>query len=191
MKNYVIGALVLLSIILGGITYYQHRKLSDVQVITHTDTVTVETVQYDTIYPTPITLIETIYDTITITGEYSDVGDLIGSSPTNIVTDYFATRHYDDVLKDDSAGYSRSELWISQNRLIDRKFYFQARSKDKVITNYVSEPEFYLMPSIMLSVDGLGLESMFVYRAKNKRLYGLKVGVMQNPYVGIGYGFVF
>jgi hypothetical protein len=148
-------------------------------------------VQYDTIFPTPITLVETVYDTITITGEYSDVGDLIGSSPTNIATDYYAMRHYDDVLKDDSAGYVRIQSWVTQNKLADRKLYFQARSKDKVITNYVNNAELYFMPSLMASRQSVGISGGLIYKSRLNRLYSLEVGYFENPYVGIGYGFVF
>ena len=152
-----------------------------------TDTVIVESVHYDTIYPTPITLVET--DTVTL----SEVDTVYFNNPVSlgVAKKFFSYNYYDDVLKDDSTGYVRIKSTVHKNTLEDRELFFEARCQDKIITRYENKRELYFMPSLMASPTSLGVHGSLKYKDKKYRLYGLNFGFFKEPFVGLGLGFRF
>lgn len=66
-----------------------------------------------------------IYDTITKTDTIYEV--------KSIVSDYFATRHYTDTLKDDESAFLSVDYSLSQNKMLGFNYAFQNRRGDRVI----------------------------------------------------------
>lgn len=182
--------LVLICIILIGIIAWMWKRPVDVVTEIVTDTVYVETTVYDTVYPTPITLVETVYDTIVTTEDYSDIGDMMTES---VLAEFYATKFYDDTLKDDSDGYVRIQSKIRENSLVDRKLFYESRYKSPVITQYVTQKDWglYFMATLMAGKQASGFSGSLIYKDYNSRLFSLEIGYMGNTYVGIGYGFRF
>lgn len=186
-------AIILVTILLAIIAVQQFaiRKLRNVNNVMQADTVVQHVTHYDTVYPTPITLVSTVYDTIidTILVGGDDIGGLLASSPTEIERDWRAVRSYDDVLKDDSTGYVRVQSTVSHNRLMNRRLFFESRCQNRTIT--INKPELYYTFSLMASKQRNGISGGIIYKDLNNRLFRLEIGYLQEPYIGLGVGFSF
>ena len=191
LKNKILIILSFVCAFLAVILVWQRQTIRELRrkpPITQVDTVVKHYTHYDTVYPSPITLVRTEYDTII---EKDTVIHTISSD--SLIKDYYATRYYDDIMKDDSTGYARSGLWISQNKLIDRKFYFEARCQDKYITETIQDNSMrlYFTPSLMVSRYQVGIQGSFILTTKKDRMLTIGGGYFSEPFLSAGIGFKF
>ena len=176
----------ILCIIIGGIGYRCTFPCTNNDIM-WTDTVYVSTVSFDTIIqikpvPVKITEYKTIIDTVWMT---------LPVDTTEILTDYHRIRFYDDVLKDDSAGYVRLKESVSQNVLFDRVLYFESRCEDKIITNTISPTGLYAIGGAGWGTGAPIISVGVLYQNDKMRLKGLEVGYFYKPYIKLNYGFRF
>ena len=184
MKTKHIIFICILCTIIGAIGYRSLFKCTENEII-RTDTVYVSTVSFDTIIqikpmPTYITQVQYSIDTL-----YHDVDTAF------ILRDYFATRFYDDTLKDDSEGYVRITESVTQNTLFDRMLYFESRCTDMVVTNTISNTGFYALGGLGWSQRAPIVSVGVMYQNKRQRLYGLNLTYLDRPVLLFQYGIKF
>ena len=184
MKTKHIIFICVLCTIIGAIGYRSLFKCTENEII-RTDTVYVSTVSFDTIIqikPIPTYITQVSIDTAYL---YHDVDTAF------ILKDYFATRYYDDTLKNDSEGYVRLTESVSHNAIFDRMLYFESRCTDKIITNTISPRGLYLVGGLGASKGGMGFSGGVTYLNAKSRLYGAEIGYMANPYIKLNFGLKF
>ncbi|MBW1614436.1 MAG: hypothetical protein JRJ57_10800 [Deltaproteobacteria bacterium] len=165
------------------------RELKRKPPVTLIDTVVMHYTHYDTVYPTPITLVRTEYDTI----YRSDTVWTDDPVTREIAENYYATRYYDDVLKDDSTGYVRIQSTVRENTLTDRRMFYEARCQDKYITETIQDNSMrlYFTPSLMVSRYQVGIQGSLILITEKDRMFTLGGGYFTEPFVSAGIGFKF
>ena len=151
------------------------------------DTTYVETIKWDTIKVPEITYVPkwrtkvvTKHDTI----------------PTNIDTalilkDYYSKYFYSDTLSIDTIGSIVINDTITQNKILVRapkvNVLIPTITKEIKITEVINEREFYYGVGLHGNNEQLNyLGGEFMYRTKNKQVYGIGVGINQDlkPIIG-------
>ena len=146
-----------------------------VTIETKWDTVEVEKVSY---IPKWRTKVVTEYDTIP-----RDVDTVA------ILKDYYARYFYTDTLTLDTLGYVVLNDTITKNSILNRSFISTIKIPTTIITKeiYLNKREFYWGLGVHGRPDQLNyVGGEFMYKAKNKQVYGLGVGLNQDlqPIVG-------
>ena len=143
--------------------------------IANTDTVYIHSVTYDTIIqekPVPVLKyvpVDTAY----------------------IIAQYFSVKYYDDILKDDSTGYIRLKEKVYKSEILDRELYFESRCENTIITNTIKPSGLYGVASIGATRDIISPSVGVLYLTPQERLYGLKIGYLNNLYFELSYGVKF
>lgn len=114
-------------------------------------------------------------------------------SSDSLIKDYYATRYYDDILKDDRTGYVRIQSTVNKNTLTDRRLFYEARCQDKVITKTVQDNsmDLYFSPSLMVSRNQVGIQGSLILATKKDRMFTIGGGYFSEPFLSAGIGFKF
>ena len=140
-----------------------------VTIETKWDTVEVEKISY---VPKWRTKVITEYDTIP-----RDIDTV------EILKDYYARYYYTDTLTLDTLGYLVLNDTITKNNILSRSFTSQIQIPTTTITKeiYLNKREFYWGLGVHGRPDQLNyVGGEFMYRTKNKQVYGLGVGLNQD-----------
>jgi len=140
-----------------------------VTIETKWDTVEVEKISY---VPKWRTKVVTEYDTIP-----RDIDTV------EILKDYYARYYYTDTLTLDTLGYLVLNDTITKNSILSRSFTSQIQIPTTTITKeiYLNKREFYWGLGVHGRPDQLNyVGGEFMYRTKNKQVYGLGVGLNQD-----------
>jgi hypothetical protein len=140
-----------------------------VTIETKWDTVEVEKISY---VPKWRTKVVTEYDTIP-----RDIDTV------EILKDYYARYYYTDTLTLDTLGYLVLNDTITKNSILNRSFTSKIQIPTTTITKeiYLNKREFYWGLGVHGRPDQLNyVGGEFMYRTKNKQVYGLGVGLNQD-----------
>ena len=107
----------------------------------------------------------------------------------SILKDYYAKYYYTDTLTLDTLGYLVVNDTITQNSILSRRFESKVQIPTTTITKeiYLNNREFYWGLGVHGRTDQLNyVGGEFMYRTKNKQVYGLGIGLNQDlkPVVG-------
>jgi hypothetical protein len=107
----------------------------------------------------------------------------------SILKDYYAKYYYTDTLTLDTLGYLVLNDTITQNSILSRRFESKVQIPTTTITKeiYLNNREFYWGIGAHGRTDQLNyVGGEFMYRTKNKQVYGLGIGLNQDlkPVVG-------
>jgi len=107
----------------------------------------------------------------------------------SILKDYYAKYYYTDTLTLDTLGYLVVNDTITQNSILSRRFESKVQIPTTTITKeiYLNKREFYWGLGVHGRTDQLNyVGGEFMYRTKNKQVYGLGIGLNQDlkPVVG-------
>ena len=177
MKKYLNSLQRILIFILALILLYQSQctKKDDVEpevivtIETKWDTVSVTQTEY---VPKWKTKIVTEHDTIP-----QDIDTM------DILRDYYARYFYTDTLNLDTLGYLVLNDTITKNSILNRSFTSKIQIPTTTITKeiYLNKREFYWGLGVHGRPDQLNyVGGEFMYRTKNKQVYGLGVGLNQD-----------
>ena len=178
--KYIIPCLI--CIVIGFILYPVIRPCKENEII-HTDTLYVERVTRDTVYPAPVTIVQTE----TVTETFIDTV-LMSVDTLSIIAEYLTTKYYDDVLKDDSTAYIRLKEQVHRNSITDRELIFETRCRDQIITNTISPSGWYYTGGIGASRESLVLSGQILYLNDKNVLKGLEIGYNTIPYFQLKWG---
>ena len=154
----------------------------------YNDTTIQNVVRTDTVWPAPITLVNTVYrDTLLYDTLFYKVDTLA------ILTDYYAERTYKDVLIDNDTLTFEIEEKVFKNALAHREFNYSLTIPERTITRTVVESHrgLYFNSSVMVSKTDLGVNGSLLLIDKKNRLFGLGVGYFHDPFVSGSFGFSF
>lgn len=154
----------------------------------------------DPVEPEVIVTIETKWDTVSVTQtEYvpkwkTKIVTEHDTIPQNIDTmdilrDYYARYFYTDTLNLDTLGYLVLNDTITKNSILNRSFTSKIQIPTTTITKeiYLNRREFYWGLGVQGRTDQLNyVGGEFMYRTKNKQVYGLGLGINQDfqPVIG-------
>ena len=154
----------------------------------------------DPVEPEVIVTIETKWDTVSVTQteyvpkwktkivtEHDTIPQDIDTM--DILRDYYARYFYTDTLNLDTLGYVVLNDTITKNSILNRSFTSKIQIPTTTITKeiYLNRREFYWGLGVHGRPDQLNyVGGEFMYRTKNKQVYGLGVGLNQDlqPIVG-------
>lgn len=107
----------------------------------------------------------------------------------SILKDYYAKYHYVDTIMVDTIGYIVLNDTITQNTISSREFNSTFTIPSTTITKeiYLNKREFYWGFGVQGRTDQLNyLGGEFMYRTKNKQVYGVGLGLNQDlqPIIG-------
>lgn len=154
----------------------------------------------DPVEPEVIVTIETKWDTVNVVQtEYipkwrTKIVTERDTIPADVDTmaileDYYAKYYYTDTLTLDTLGYLVVNDTITQNSILSRRFESKVQIPTTTITKeiYLNNREFYWGIGAHGRTDQLNyVGGEFMYRTKNKQVYGLGIGLNQDlkPVVG-------
>ena len=154
----------------------------------------------DPVEPEVIVTIETKWDTVNVVQtEYvpkwrTKIVTEHDTIPADVDTmaileDYYAKYYYTDTLTLDTLGYLVVNDTITQNSILSRSFVSKVQIPTTTITKeiYLNKREFYWGVGAHGRTDQLNyVGGEFMYRTKNKQVYGLGIGLNQDlkPVVG-------
>ena len=148
----------------------------------------------DTVEPEVIVTIETKWDTVEVTQtQYvpkwktkvvtEEVLIPADIDTMSILEDYYARYFYTDTLNLDTLGYLVLNDTITKNSILNRSFTSKIQIPTTTITKeiYLNKREFYWGLGVHGRPDQLNyVGGEFMYRTKNKQVYGLGVGLNQD-----------
>ena len=148
----------------------------------------------DPVEPEVIVTIETKWDTVEVTQtEYvpkwktkvvtEEVLIPADIDTMSILEDYYARYFYTDTLNLDTLGYLVLNDTITKNSILNRSFTSKIQIPTTTITKeiYLNKREFYWGLGVHGRPDQLNyVGGEFMYRTKNKQVYGLGVGLNQD-----------
>ena len=153
------------------------------------DTTIIENIISDTIYPAPITLVNTVYQDRYFTDTVFTEVDTAA-----ILADYHKIRTYKDILVNNDTLICEIEESVHRNALTDRRFNYSVNIPEKTITITQQIPQrgLYMNFNLMSTRKfNLGLDANLMYINKKNRL--INVGAMYTDELyfkaGIGYRF--
>ena len=154
----------------------------------------------DPVEPEVIVTIETKWDTVSVTQteyvpkwktkivtEHDTIPQDIDTM--DILRDYYARYFYTDTLNLDTLGYLVLNDTITKNSILNRSFTSKIQIPTTTITKeiYLNRREFYWGLGVQGRTDQLNyVGGEFMYRTKNKQVYGLGLGINQDfqPVIG-------
>ena len=148
----------------------------------------------DPVEPEVIVTIETKWDTVEVTQtQYvpkwktkvvtEEVLIPADIDTMSILEDYYARYFYTDTLNLDTLGYLVLNDTITKNSILNRSFTSKIQIPTTTITKeiYLNKREFYWGLGVHGRPDQLNyVGGEFMYRTKNKQVYGLGVGLNQD-----------
>ena len=148
----------------------------------------------DPVEPEVIVTIETKWDTVEVTQtQYvpkwktkvvtEEVLIPADIDTMSILKDYYARYFYTDTLNLDTLGYLVLNDTITKNSILNRSFTSKIQIPTTTITKeiYLNKREFYWGLGVHGRPDQLNyVGGEFMYRTKNKQVYGLGVGLNQD-----------
>ena len=148
----------------------------------------------DPVEPEVIVTIETKWDTVEVTKtQYvpkwktkvvtEEVLIPADIDTMSILEDYYARYFYTDTLNLDTLGYLVLNDTITKNSILNRSFTSKIQIPTTTITKeiYLNKREFYWGLGVHGRPDQLNyVGGEFMYRTKNKQVYGLGVGLNQD-----------
>jgi len=153
------------------------------------DTIIVNRIIRDTIYPAPITLVKTEYITDTIRTMIFK-GIKIPADTLAIIQEYLTVKSYSDVLKDDKTAFILLNEKLYANRIIERELIFESRCRDKIVVNTLDPKGVYILGSVGASMEAPVISAEVIY-LKNQKIKGIEIGYNETPYVQLVFGFKF
>lgn len=154
----------------------------------------------DPVEPEVIVTIETKWDTVSVTQteyvpkwktkivtEHDTIPQDIDTM--DILRDYYARYFYTDTLNLDTLGYLVLNDTITKNSILNRSYTSKIQIPTTTITKeiYLNKREFYWGLGVQGRTDQLNyVGGEFMYRTKNKQVYGLGLGINQDfqPVIG-------
>lgn len=149
-----------------------------------------------TVEPEVIVTIETKWDTVKVTQteyipkwrtkvvtEYDTVPIPLNVDTLEILKDYYSKYYYKDTLTLDTLGFLVLSDTVTMNRISNRSFTSNIKIPTTTITKetYLNKRELYWGLGVQGRTDQLNyLGGEFLYKTKNKQMYGLGVGVNQD-----------
>tara|TARA_R110000796_G_scaffold6210_5_gene22383 strand:+ start:4043 stop:4630 length:588 start_codon:yes stop_codon:yes gene_type:complete len=180
MKSYLQNIQTLLIIVLVVVLLLQRSCSGGGQSVEPEVIVTIET-KWDTVKVTQTEYVPK-WKTKVVT-EYDTVPIPINVDTLGILKDYYSKYYYKDTLTLDTLGFLVLSDTVTMNRISNRSFTSNIKIPTTTITKeiYLNKRELYWGLGVQGKTDQLNyLGGEFLYKTKNKQIYGLGIGVNQD-----------